>query len=280
MKLSKTIFILGLLIIISQSPAAAFYHILSGGGGGYQFNFFQAPAINDMIDSYNNQGKRKLWSELNSGSSMTDFNIMHGYFLRYAFYKYVDKSGSLLKTYQISAEFEQSFATSESSFEFISKNETIYRNFIMDYNSIALSFDWGFSPLKGLLLYGDVGIGYDHFTLESKLEFPDNLTYNDVIKYENDNFNTENTLANNKLKIQNGKFTGQGLSVKTELRAEYFITPQFETNISTGIKYIYIDRLKNDTENFRKNQFSKDPLIFESLQYTVRIGLNYYFVLE
>lgn len=278
MKLSKTILIIGLFIVINQSPAAAFYHILSGGGGGYQFNFFQAPAINDMIDAYNNQEKRKLWSELNSGSSMTDFNIMHGYFLRYSFYKYIDKSGRLLKTYQISAEFEQSFATTESWFSY--KHENINRNYIMDYNSVALSFDWGFSPFRGLLLYGDVGVGYDHFTLDSKLEFPSNLTYNDVTTYENDNFNTENNLANNKLKIQNGQFTGQGISFKTELRAEYFITPQFEANISTGIKYIYIDRLKNDTENFRKNQFSNDPLIFESLQYAARIGLNYYFVLE
>lgn len=276
MSLNKTIVTFYLLLTAVSASCAGYYHLLSGGGGGYQFSIFQAPAIKDVIDIYNNQLYRNLWNGSN-GSKMTGLDQMHGYFCNYAFYKYIDKSRDMLTSFQISGEFEHSFAGSESWFLFKTYDK-VYRNYDYSYNSITLSFDYGWSPVKKWLIYGGIGLGYDHFSLESYLDYPDNLSSYEVEKFENDNFNQEN--LTNKLKIENGKYTGDGVSVKAQVRTEYYILPELEANLSLQGRYIYIDRLKKGKLNLRKNQFSTDPLVLEAMQYAVRLGINYYFVLE
>lgn len=273
----KSILLIILLTSYISGHAAAYFHLISGGGGGYQFSYLHAPAVDNFISAYNNQENRKLWNGVN-GSQMTDFDLMHGYYLRYAFYKYVDKTGAMLTSYQISGEFENSYSTAESWFSY--KYENINRNLEFSTNSVMLSFAYGFNPWDRLLIYGEAGIGYDHFSVNSALSVPDNLTRAEVIKAENDLFNTENIRAKNNLKIQDGHFSGHGISLKSEIRGEYFITPQLEADLSISGKYIYIDRLKKDKENLRSTQFSENSLVFESMQYAARLGLSYYFVLE
>jgi len=278
MYIKRIILLFSLLFICyNNSQAAAYFHLISGGGGGYQFSYLNSNAMDNFISAYNNQENRKLWNGVN-GSQMTDLSFMHGYYLRYAFYKYVDKTGSMLTSYQISGEFENSYSTAESWFSY--KYEQVDRNLEFSANSVMLSFAYGFNPWDRLLLYGEAGIGYDHFSVNSVLSVPGNLTRTEVIKAENDLFNTENIRAKNNLKIQDGHFSGHGISLKSEIRGEYFITPQLEADLSISGKYIYIDRLKNDKENLRSTQFSENPLVFESMQYAARLGLSYYFVLE
>ncbi len=270
------IFILMFTFFAQNSKAAVFFHLLHGFEGGYKFSIINSSNLNDLIDKYNSNENRENWGD--SGYKyMEDFNYLNGFFIRYNLYKYLDKRDTRLSSYQFSGEFTRSYASSESFFDY--QFDTAYRNYEYIHSSLMINFTYGYSFYKNLLTYVELGVGFDTFSIESKLINPDNSVLSEVLDFENEQFttNTDST------RMQNGVYSGNGYSIKLEVKNEYFITNSFTVGVGVGLKFIDIGELwKEDNKNlfFRKSQEEQEEFLFNAFEVSVKLGLGYYFILQ
>ena len=264
------------IIFNQKSNAAVYFHLLHGFEGGYKFSMINSSNLDNMIEKYNNYELRQNWCD-DGYKYMDYFNLMNGFYIRYNLYKYLDKRDKPLSSYQFSGEFTRSYGTSESYFDY--QFETAYRNFNYMHSSLMVNFTYGFSFSKNLLTYLELGVGFDTFSIESELIAPSNFNHQDVLDFENEHFtsNTDST------QIQNGTFAGSGYSIKLEMKNEYFITNSFTIDLGLGMKFMDIGELwKDDNKNlfFRKSQDENEEFLYSAFEFSIKLGLGYYFILQ
>jgi len=272
------LFVLVLSLFVQKSRSAVFFHLLHGFEGGYKFSIINSSNLNDMIAKYNNHVRRESWT--NDGYKyMEEFNYLNGFYIRYNLYKYLDKREKLLSSYQFAGEFTRSYASSESFFDYDLSEQTAYRNYNYIHSSLMINFTYGYSFYKNLLTYAELGVGFDTFSIESKLISPDNSVHSEVLDFENQQFTTDSDST----RMQNGIYSGHGYSLKLEVKNEYFITNSFTVGLGIGLKFIDIGELwKDDNKNlfFRKSQEEQGEFLYSALDFSIKLGLGYYFILQ
>ena len=271
-----TIIFVFFTLLVKNLQAAVFFHLLHGFEGGYKFTLINSSEMNNMIDKYNDHEMRENWND--SGYDyMEDYNFLNGFYVRYNLYKYLDKREERLSSYQFSAEFTRSYASSESFFDY--QFETAYRNYEYTHSSLMIDFTYGYSFYKNLLTYVELGVGFDTFSIQSKLVTPENSVTSEVLAFENEQFTTDTDST----RMQNGVYSGNGYSIKIEIKNEYFVTNSFTVGLGLGLKYIDIGELwKEDNKNlyFRRSQEEQDEFLYSAFDISLKLGLGYYFILQ
>ena len=268
-------------MIIQNAHSAVYYYLLSGGEAGYQFTSFHSKSINNMIKKYNETGQRASWNTPGGsklGKQMKELNFFNGFYLKYNFYKYLDKSNAYLNSYQFSAGFEKNWAETKSEFN-CGDDKKGYRNYDFSFYSLTFDYEYGFSPLKNLILSGETGVGFDNFNITSRL-MSSNISKTEALEWERERV-LEDT-NNDSLQVQDGDYSGNGLSVKVGAKAEYFFNNNFSSTISIAYKYSHISKLKNDdNKEFRESEMiDSKTLELNTNSSFIRFGLTYYFLLE
>ena len=270
--LISVLIILGLHTQNIQS--AVYFHLLHGFEVGYKFSLMNSSNLDNLINKYNSNELRQTWDD-GDHQYMENFNYMNGYYLRYNLYKYLDKRDNPMSSYQFSGEFTRSYASSESFF-IDNHFETAYRNYNFTHSSLMVDFTYGFSYFRNLLTYLELGIGFDTFSIESKLIAPENISYDDLLEFENTTFttNTDST------RMQNGVYKGNGYSIKLEFKNEYFFTNNFTADFGLGLKFVDIGELWKGNEYFRKSQEENEEFLYKGFDFSVKFGFGYYFRLQ
>lgn len=277
-QLMRNLFLI-LLIATIELNGSVLYHILSGIEVGYNYKIPFSKPIDDMVTHFNNVEKRKIL-EGRGVEKLEDYTSSQGYFIRYSIYKYLDKRTDILTSYEVTAELEVNNSTIGSDFDYLlNPDYKCTREYEIEYSSVMLIGGYGMSPYKDLLISANLGLGFDNFRINSKLNAPSSsqFTKQDVLDYENENFTTNTP----ETRMQNGKFKDYGFSVKAELKSEYFISRRLSASLYGNYKYSYIGEIDDeDGVEFRKNQDSESPIKIDFHEIRVGIGLAYYFVME
>ena len=282
LKLKPSLILIILLVITMQNAySAIYYHLLSGGEAGYQFTSFHSAPINDMIKKYNETGQRASWDTPGGsklGNQMEELNFFNGFYLKYNFYKYLDKSSTYLNSYQFSAGFEKNWAETKSEFN-CGDDKKGYRNYDFSFYSLTFDYEYGFSPLKNLILSGEVGIGFDNFNITSSLT-SNNFSKTEALKWERERILEDSN--NDSLQVQDGDYSGNGLSIKIGTKTEYFFNNNLSSIISVAYKYSYVNKLKNDNnKEFRESEMlDSKTLELNANSFFIKFGFAYYFLLE